>query len=323
MKNGIINVYKERGFTSFDVVAKLRGILHEKKIGHTGTLDPDATGVLPVCVGNATKVCELLTDKDKVYEAVLHLGLTTDTLDASGTVLEDHSAAAAELTEEAVREAILHFVGTYDQIPPMYSALKVNGKKLCDLARSGVTVERRARAVTIYSIDIIEMELPLVTLRVHCSKGTYIRSLCADIGERLGVGARMDSLVRTKVSTFTLENAHTLAEIEDYRDREALDEIMTPVDAVFPGLPKLQVKQEAVRLLKNGNRLQERDFESGGSMVCHTIDGEGATQASGIQAEILDSQKDWALVYDDQCVFCAVYQHLPETDAYKPLKMFL
>lgn len=310
MKNGIINVYKERGFTSFDVVAKLRGILHEKKIGHTGTLDPDATGVLPVCVGNATKVCALLTDKDKVYEAVLHLGLTTDTLDASGTVVKDCSAAAAALTEEEVREAILQFVGTYDQIPPMYSALKVNGKKLCDLARSGIEVERKARKVTIFSIDILKMELPLVTMRVHCSKGTYIRSLCADIGEQLGVGGRMDSLVRTRVSAFTLENSHTLAEIEDYRDRGALEEIMMPVDAVFERMPKRQVKPEAARLLMNGNRLTEQDFEAG-------------VPFAGMAGLNQDSEKDMVLIYDDQGTFRAVYQYLKDLGVYKPVKMFL
>ena len=138
MINGIINVYKERGFTSFDVVAKLRGILHERKIGHTGTLDPEATGVLPVCIGNATKVCELLTDKDKVYRTVMHLGITTDTQDMTGTVKEDRSREAALLKEQTVEAAILQFVGDYEQIPPMYSALKVNGKKLCDLARAGI-----------------------------------------------------------------------------------------------------------------------------------------------------------------------------------------
>ena len=351
MKNGIINVYKERGFTSFDVVAKLRGILHEKKIGHTGTLDPDATGVLPVCVGNATKVCALLTDKDKVYEAVMHLGLTTDTLDASGTVLEDCSSAAAELSEETVRDVILQFVGTYDQVPPMYSALKVNGKKLCDLARAGVTVERKARSVTVFSIDILKMELPLVTLRVHCSKGTYIRSLCADIGERLGVGGRMDSLVRTRVSAFTLDNAHTLTEIEAYRDREALDEIMMPVDTVFEGLPKRQVKPEAVRLLQNGNRLSERDIcayicvdmpaegacevdeayavggrngaeEPGASCVCNSVEELGSVDTRMNEMD-QDTQKGWVLMYDDQGIFRAVYQHLPEAGEYKPVKMFL
>ena len=196
MINGIINVYKERGFTSFDVVAKLRGILHERKIGHTGTLDPEATGVLPVCIGNATKVCELLTDKDKVYRTVMHLGITTDTQDMTGTVKEDRSREAALLKEQTVEAAILQFVGDYDQIPPMYSALKVNGKKLCDLARAGIEVERKARTVKIFSIEIEKINLPYVTMQVHCSKGTYIRTLCADIGEALGVGACMESLVR-------------------------------------------------------------------------------------------------------------------------------
>ena len=152
MINGIINVYKERGFTSFDVVAKLRGILHERKIGHTGTLDPEATGVLPVCIGNATKVCELLTDKDKVYRTVMHLGITTDTQDMTGTVKEDRSREAALLKEQTVEAAILQFVGDYEQIPPMYSALKVNGKKLCDLARAGIEVERKAPPRTVPAV---------------------------------------------------------------------------------------------------------------------------------------------------------------------------
>ena len=160
--NGILNVYKEPGFTSHDVVAKLRGICKQKKIGHTGTLDPDASGVLPVCLGNATKVCDLLTDKDKEYRAVLLLGRTTDTQDVSGKTLEERPVLAAE---EAVREAILSFVGDYDQIPPMYSALKVTGKKRCDLARAGKEVERSSRRVKICSIQIEEMDLPRVKLR--------------------------------------------------------------------------------------------------------------------------------------------------------------
>ena len=169
MKSGIINVYKEKGFTSFDVVAKLRGILKTKKIGHTGTLDPDAEGVLPVCIGRATKVCDILTDKDKVYEAVMLLGVETDTQDTSGEVLKE---LPVEISEEAVREAILSFVGDYAQIPPMYSALKVNGKKLYELAREGKTVERKARNVQIISIEILEIALPRVRMSVHCSKGT-------------------------------------------------------------------------------------------------------------------------------------------------------
>lgn len=203
MIHGIINVYKEKGFTSHDVVAKLRGIVGQKKIGHTGTLDPDATGVLPVCLGKATKLCDLLTDKNKTYEAVLLLGKTTDTQDITGEVLEEKSTEA--LTEEKVREAIEGFIGDYEQIPPMYSALKVNGKKLYELAREGKVIERKARLVKILDIQILEIDLPKVRMEVSCSKGTYIRTLCHDIGEKLGCGGCMESLIRTRVSTFRIE----------------------------------------------------------------------------------------------------------------------
>ena len=203
MIHGIINVYKEKGFTSHDVVAKLRGIVGQKKIGHTGTLDPDATGVLPVCLGKATKLCDLLTDKNKTYEAVLLLGKTTDTQDITGEVLEEKSTEA--LTEEKVREAIEGFIGDYEQIPPMYSALKVNGKKLYELAREGKVIERKARPVKILDIQILEIDLPKVRMEVSCSKGTYIRTLCHDIGEKLGCGGCMESLIRTRVSTFRIE----------------------------------------------------------------------------------------------------------------------
>ena len=212
MIHGIINVYKEKGFTSHDVVAKLRGIVGQKKIGHTGTLDPDATGVLPMCLGKATKLCDLLTDKNKTYEAVLLLGKTTDTQDITGEVLEEKSTEA--LTEEKVREAIEGFIGDYEQIPPMYSALKVNGKKLYELAREGKDIERKARPVKILDIQMLEIDLPKVRMEVSCSKGTYIRTLCHDIGEKLGCGGCMESLIRTRVSTFRIEDAKTLDEIE-------------------------------------------------------------------------------------------------------------
>ena len=186
MINGIVNIYKEKGYTSHDVVAVLRKVVGQKKIGHTGTLDPDATGVLPVCLGRATKVCELLTDHDKTYETLLLLGKTTDTQDISGEVLEERDPG--NLTEEEVRSCIESFIGEYDQIPPMYSALKVNGKKLYELAREGKTVERKSRKVQIHGIRILEMNLPHVRMEVDCSKGTYIRTLCHDIGEKLQVG---------------------------------------------------------------------------------------------------------------------------------------
>ena len=199
--DGIINVYKEAGFTSHDVVAKLRGICRQKKIGHTGTLDPQATGVLPVCLGSATRACEMLTDRTKEYVAELLLGQITDTQDTTGTVLEEREVT---VNEEQVREAVNSFVGGYDQIPPMYSALKVNGKKLYELAREGKEVERKARHVDLPAIDILSIDLPVVKFRVECSKGTYIRSLCADIGEKLGCGGTMKSLVRARVGEFRL-----------------------------------------------------------------------------------------------------------------------
>lgn len=253
MIHGIINVYKEKGFTSHDVVAKLRGIVGQKKIGHTGTLDPDATGVLPVCLGKATKLCDLLTDKNKTYEAVLLLGKTTDTQDITGEVLEEKSTEA--LTEEKVREAIEGFIGDYEQIPPMYSALKVNGKKLYELAREGKVIERKARPVKILDIQILEIDLPKVRMEVSCSKGTYIRTLCHDIGEKLGCGGCMESLIRTRVSTFQIEDAKTLDEIETLKQEGKLAELLVPIDAMFPFYPKITVKDDWKAFAKNGNPL--------------------------------------------------------------------
>lgn len=211
MINGVINIYKEKGYTSHDVVAKLRGILRQKKIGHTGTLDPDAEGVLPVCLGKATKLCDLLTDKRKTYEAVLHLGISTDTQDMTGTVLEKREVTADPAT---VRSCIESFLGEQQQIPPMYSALKVNGRKLYELAREGKEVERKPRRVVFYHIEILETDLPLVRFRVTCSKGTYIRTLCHDIGRKLGCGGCMESLLRTRVERFDVKDAMRLSEVE-------------------------------------------------------------------------------------------------------------
>ena len=233
MVNGILNVYKEKGYTSHDVVAKLRGIVGQKKIGHTGTLDPDAEGVLPVCLGRATKVCDMLTEKDKTYEAVLLLGKETDTQDISGTVLRVGETEG--LTQEQVKDCVMSFVGEYDQIPPMYSALKVNGKKLYELAREGKTIERKSRKVEIKEIRILEMALPRVRMEVSCSKGTYIRTLCHDIGEKLGCFGCMESLLRTKVSRFELESSLKLSEIQKKkRGRKAFRDYNPSGCSVFP-----------------------------------------------------------------------------------------
>lgn len=250
--DGIINVYKEKGFTSHDVVAKLRGILQMKKIGHTGTLDPDATGVLPVCIGKATKVCDLLTDKDKVYEAVIRFGVTTDTLDMTGTVTGEHSVS---VSKEQLVDALAAFVGEIDQIPPMYSAIKINGKKLYELARKGQEVERRPRKVTIHELTLLSenLEQKECTIRVHCSKGTYIRSLCSDIGEKLGCGAAMKELVRTRVGRFELEEAHTLSQIENIVADAGTESILVPMDSVFDRYRICTASEKALHFLENGN----------------------------------------------------------------------
>ena len=297
MYNGIINIYKEKGFTSHDVVAKMRGICKQKKIGHTGTLDPDAVGVLPVCLGSGTKLCDMLTDKDKEYVAELLLGKETDTQDVTGQVLKEHPV---NCTEEEVRQAIMSFVGDYMQIPPMYSALKVDGKKLYELARAGKEVERQARPVKILGIEILEINLPVVRMRVECSKGTYIRTLCHDIGQKLGCGGTMQSLMRTKVGIFKLENAITLAELEQLRDEDRIGEKLYAVDSIFGECPALHAKEETIRLLENGNSFYPNQME------------EKKTYPSG----------QWVRVYGKERFF-GIYAYDSETRRYKPVKMFL
>ena len=307
MINGVINIYKERGFTSHDVVAKLRGILKQKKIGHTGTLDPDAEGVLPVCLGKGTRLCDMLTDHSKVYEAVLLLGQSTDTQDVSGTVLQE---ASVEVSEEEVREAIMSFVGPYDQIPPMYSALKVNGQKLCYLARAGKEVERKARPVEIYEIQIEEIYLPRVRMTVSCSKGTYIRTLCHDIGEKLKCHGCMESLLRTRVGQFQLKDSLTLAQVETYRDENRVSEIVMPVDQVFSDCPVLKLTKEAAKLGYNGN-----PFSS-----TQALAEDGQTVDKSLEIS-LNSGK-WFRVYDPERVFIGVYAYDSKRDQFRPEKMF-
>lgn len=252
MISGIINVYKEAGYTSHDVVAKLRGILKQKKIGHTGTLDPEARGVLPVCLGSATRVCDMLADQTKEYRAVLLLGVKTDTQDTTGNILQQREVAC---TEDEVRSCIASFTGEQEQIPPMYSALKVNGRRLYELARQGIEVERRPRKIEIEKITINELRLPEAEITVTCSKGTYIRTLCNDIGEALGCGGCMKSLLRTRVGSFQVEDSVSLDSVVRCRDAGELEQIIHPVDFVFSHLPALKLTPEAERLVRNGNPL--------------------------------------------------------------------
>lgn len=299
MINGIINIYKEAGFTSHDVVAKLRGIVKQKKIGHTGTLDPDAVGVLPVCFGNATKLCDMLTDKSKEYRACMLLGETSDTQDASGTIL---SRTQVNVNEEEVRDAVMSFVGEYDQIPPMYSALKVNGKKLYELARQGVEIERKPRRVEIHHIKIEEINLPRVTFSVGCSKGTYIRTLCADIGDRLGCGALMETLQRTRVGNFHIEQALKLSQIEELVRENRLEEYVIAPDAVFEEYESLTVMPEFDKVLFNGNKLYFK-------------------QVRAVRKRFEDGE--WTRVYASNGTFTGVYTYCEQEHCFKPYKMFL
>lgn len=223
--DGIINVYKEKGWTSFDVTKKLRAILHEKKIGHTGTLDPMAEGVLVICAGTATKLVSSIEATEKVYEAEMKLGILTDTEDTTGTILSEHPV---DISEEELRAAAQSFVGSYDQIPPMYSAKKVNGQKLYDLARQGKVIERKPNRITIHDITVDSIDLPYVRMTVTCSKGTYIRTLIKDIGEKLGCGAAMSALKRTRVGQFSISDSRTIEEIAGYEARGELIRIVKP-----------------------------------------------------------------------------------------------
>lgn len=296
--DGILNVYKERGFTSHDVVAKLRGICRQRKIGHTGTLDPEAEGVLPVCFGRATKICDFLTDQDKVYEAVLLLGKMTDTQDISGRVLSEREVS---VTEEEINRAAVGFVGKIDQVPPMYSALKVDGKKLYQLAREGKEVERKARPVTVYSLEILEIRVPRVRFLVNCSKGTYIRTLCQDIGEVLGCGGCMEGLVRTRVGRFEKEDSLRLSEIEALLREGELASRLTAPDSVFAGWEKRTAREEFEKLLYNGNALPVQAFQ----------------ETSGEEPPAENIR-----VYDKNGVFIGVYEYREEKNHYRPRKMF-
>ena len=297
--NGIINVYKEKGYTSHDVVAILRKIAGQKKIGHTGTLDPDATGVLPVCLGRATKVCDLLTDHDKTYETLLLLGKTTDTQDISGEILKEHPTD--HLNEVEVAKVIENFKGTYDQIPPMYSALKVNGKKLYELAREGKTVERKSRKVTIYQIHIKKIQLPRVRMEVTCSKGTYIRTLCHDIGNRLGTGGCMEELTRTKVGRFELKDSLKLEELSDLAQNGRLEDALIPLDQMFSELQSVVPAEKYISKAYNGNDFFKNQLSEDGKFC------------SGEKVR----------VYDAQGHFIGVYRYMEDRKMFHLVKMFL
>ena len=298
MINGLINVYKEPGFTSFDVVAVLRGITGQRKIGHTGTLDPAAEGVLPVALGNATKLCDMLNDKHKEYVATFMLGKRTDTLDDTGEVLEEREVKASR---EDILTSARSFVGGYDQYPPMYSAKWVDGKRLYELARQGVEVERKPVFVEIFDIEVKDVSLPFVTIRVECGKGTYIRSLCEDIAAKCGEIAVMTKLVRTATGGFTIEDAKTLKELKTIKESGDLLSTIIPTDRAFTDLPAITVKSEYRKVIDNGNKLYPDMTDHPGKF---------------------DDIKR-VRVYNDEGVFCALYESDRSGRFIKPWKMFL
>ncbi len=313
--DGIINVYKEAGFTSHDVVAKLRGILHQKKIGHTGTLDPQATGVLPVCLGSATKVCELLTDKDKSYRAVVRLGIQTDTLDMTGTILNEEENI--NVTDEEIKKVVSSYFGESMQVPPMYSALKVNGRKLCDLARKGVEIERVPRKIYISDINAydINIEEKTFTLDVTCSKGTYVRSLCEDIGKKLGTYACMQSLVRTRSGIFEIKDAVTLAQIEE----NGVSDILVQVDSLFTDYPEFVAYGNDEARLMNGNIIYIED-----TAVVNNLDETDYMDDKSFKekAKLQKLESGTKIrVYNPSKEFKAIY--IIEENYIKPVKMFL
>ena len=309
MLNGIINVYKEVGFTSRDAVSKLTGILRQRKIGHTGTLDPAAEGVLPMCIGKATKLCELLTDHRKQYIAEIKFGIATDTEDVTGEVIEE-TGFSNEWYKEHLSEAVLSkvisgFIGRQLQTPPMYSAKRVGGKRLYELAREGKVIERKPCEITIYSIEIknIDVSRREATIVVDCSKGTYIRTLCKDIGNELGCKAAMKSLIRTKTGDFLLENSYKLDEIEKLVKENRVSEIIIPIEDVFKNLQRVDVSGYAGILLENG----------------------GIIKAAAVKPDIeaLEPKNGEKFrMYNDEGEFKAVYSYNGDINAFKIDKMF-
>ena len=298
MLNGMINVYKEKGYTSHDVVNRLRRVLGQKKIGHTGTLDPQAEGVLPVCLGSGTKLCDLFVHSGKEYRAVLLLGVITDTQDTTGTVLQTQDVPE---DEEAVRRAVMSFAGTYEQVPPMYSAVKINGRKLYEFARKGIEVERKSRQVTIDSIDITDISLPRLTITVSCSKGTYIRTLCEDIGRKIGCGGCLESLVRTRTGTFSIDSALRIDAIEQHVIDGTIGQFIIPVDAMFPDAARASVAPSDDLYLHNGNPFHKRD----------------------LHLEKDAEFTEYLRLYDSLGEFMGLYVWENRRQLYKPEKMFL
>ena len=258
--NKIVNIIKPTGMTSHDVVSAVRKILNTKKVGHTGTLDPDASGVLPICIGKATKVSELILNKDKSYICELTLGMNTDTYDSSGKILERFENFS--FTKEEIEKAFDTQRGEIEQIPPIYSALKVNGKRMCDLVRSGRAdeINLKSRPVNIKELKVLSINENKIIFYVKCTKGTYVRSICYDIGKELGCGGHMSFLLRTSSGRFNLENGITLEELKEFNDNNTLDKHLYDIDYVLNNFNSLVLHDNALKYYINGGIIDERRF---------------------------------------------------------------
>ena len=252
--NGILNIFKPKGMSSFDVVRVVKKVAKTGKVGHTGTLDPEATGVLPVCIGRATKIIDYIMDSEKVYEVTFKLGIRTTTYDLEGEILEERDSS--NLKNEDILDVVKGFIGEYSQVPPMYSALKQNGVRLYELARKGIEVERQGRLIKIYNIEDIKINNPYVSMKVTCSKGTYIRSLCYDIGEKLEVFATMTDLNRAKTSVFSQENSISINDLTE----ENIENYIVTMEEALSKYEAITVHGKYVKLLVNGVRVADNRF---------------------------------------------------------------
>ena len=302
--NGILNIYKEKGFTSHDVVAIIRKLINQKKVGHTGTLDPDAEGVLPICLGKATKISDYIMSEKKGYRAEITLGITTTTQDLSGEIIEINNV---DFDKEKIQKAIYSFIGSYEQTPPMYSAIKINGKKLYELAREGKEIQRNAREVKIYDIKIVGF-LPQnkILIDVFCSKGTYIRTLCSDIGKKLGYGAVMSYLLRTSSGNFTIDNSIKINELKNLVNNNAIDKKIITIDEVLNNYNKIYVSSKATKLLYNGGKIYECFFYKKDNNIM---------------------KEDKVKVYDSEGIFIGIfgfyYDNIKKSNYIKPIKILL
>ncbi len=301
--DGVINIYKEKGFTSHDVVAVVRKTINQKKVGHTGTLDPDAEGVLPICLGKGTKLADYIMADKKGYRAEVTLGVTTTTEDSSGEVLE---VKPFDFNEEKIKEVVYSFIGEYEQVPPMYSAIKVNGKKLYELAREGKEIERKSRKIKIYDIKILEFLPPnKIVIDVICSKGTYIRTLCSDIGKKLGCGGNMSYLLRTMSGRFNIDTAIKLDELKTIVEKGNIDDILITIDDVLCNYKKVKISPKATKLLHNGGKIYEYFFDD--------------------KYDIKKGEE--VLVYDAEGIFIGIFQYnydkSKEMYCVKPVKILL